>query len=97
MKVAAVIEYTTDKDKTAAVRPAHRNYLAQLYDNGQLVLAGPFADDSGALIVYEVNSVSEAEKLLQEDPFCREGVFVRWTLQPWRLVFVNQLSPTKPV
>jgi uncharacterized protein YciI len=30
MKFAAIIEYTTDRDKIQSVRPVHRQYLAQL-------------------------------------------------------------------
>ena len=30
MKFAAVIEYIQDKDKIAAIRPVHRQYLASL-------------------------------------------------------------------
>lgn len=96
MKLAATIEYTPDKGRITSVRPAHRQYLSQLYDRGRLLLAGPFEDDSGALIVYEAESIEAAEALLRDDPFCREGVFVRWDIRPWRLVFINNLVPTKP-
>src|SRR5262249_22457924 len=66
MKFAAVIEYTPDKQTIAAARPTHRQYLTGLLQTGRLVAAGPFADDSGALIVYEADSAEEAEKLLRD-------------------------------
>src|SRR5262249_47735844 len=53
MKFAATIEYTPDKAKIEQVRPAHRKYLTGLLQQGKLAAAGPFMDDSGALIVYE--------------------------------------------
>lgn len=96
MKFAAVIEYTPDKAKIAEIRPAHRKYLIGLYDAGQVAIAGPFGDDSGAIIVYEADSAEQAEGLLKNDPFCTSGVFVRWKLQPWKTVFINTLTPVKP-
>ena len=90
MKFAAMIEYAQDKAKTAAVRPVHRQYLAELKAAGQLAASGPFTDDSGALIIYEVASKEEAENLLKEDPFCGAGVFVRWQLRPWNPVIANR-------
>jgi uncharacterized protein YciI len=90
MKYAAVIEYITDKDKIESVRPVHRQYLTSLKAAGQLVAAGPFTDDYGALIVYEANSKEDAEKLLQGDPFHANGIFVRWVIRPWNPVFANR-------
>jgi uncharacterized protein YciI len=90
MKFAAVIEYITDKDKIQSVRPVHRQYLAALKAAGQLVVAGPFTDDFGGLIVYEAASKEEAEKLLRGDPFHEHGIFVRWVMRPWNPVLVNR-------
>jgi uncharacterized protein len=54
-----------------------------------LVACGPFTDDSGALIIYEANSPEEAEKLLQNDPFHQNGVFLRYQIRPWHAVMAN--------
>jgi uncharacterized protein YciI len=90
MKYAAVIEYITDKDKIQSVRPEHRQYLTSLLAAGKLVAAGPFTDNYGALIIYESASPEEAEKLLQADPFHKNGIFVRWVMRPWNTVFANR-------
>jgi uncharacterized protein YciI len=90
MKFAAIIEYTQDKAKIAEIRPVHRQYLASLKERNQLAAAGPFTDDSGALIVYEAASREEAEKLLQGDPFHHGGVFLRYQLRPWNPVIANR-------
>jgi uncharacterized protein YciI len=71
MKFAAIIEYIQDKDKIQSIRPTHRQYLADLLARGKLAVSGPFTDDWGALIVYEAESASEAEQLLQGDPSTR--------------------------
>jgi uncharacterized protein YciI len=90
MKFAAIIEYARDKDKIARIRPVHRQYLATLRQNGQLVVAGPFTDDSGALIVYEAGSAEEAEAFLKGDPFHQNGIFLTWDLRPWNPVIANR-------
>jgi uncharacterized protein YciI len=90
MKFAAIIEYLQDKAKIAEVRPVHRQYLTGLRAAGQLAISGPFTDDSGALIVYEAGSKEEAEKLLQNDPFNTNGIFVRYQLRPWNPIFANR-------
>jgi uncharacterized protein YciI len=90
MKFAAIIEYVQDKAKIAEVRPTHRQYLTSLKEKGQLVAAGPFTDDSGALIVYEAATKEEAESFLKADPFNHAGIFVKYVLRPWNTVFANR-------
>ena len=78
MRFAATIEYLQDTAVVEAHRPTHRAYLQQLLDQGKLFAAGPFADGSGALIVYEADTPEAAEELIQADPFHAAGVFLRW-------------------
>lgn len=89
MKWAAVIEYISDADKVNAVRPQHRAYLTSLMAADKLACSGPLTDGYGAIIVYEADSQSAAEELLRGDPFHTAGVFVRWDLHPWNMLFVN--------
>jgi uncharacterized protein len=94
MKFAAVIEYIQDKAKITEVRPVHRQYLTSLKERGQLAAAGPFTDDSGALIVYEAGSREEAERFIQADPFNKAGIFVTYQLRPWNPVMcAKELFP----
>lgn len=89
MKCAAVIEYTDDKAKIQEIRPTHREYLKHLRENGQLAASGPFMDDSGALIIYEADSIEAAEDLLKGDPFHENGIFVSYRIRPWNPVIFN--------
>jgi uncharacterized protein YciI len=90
MKWAAIIEYIQDREKTESIRPLHRQYLAELKARGQLAASGPFTDEPGALIIYEADSQEQAESILRGDPFCTNGIFVRWQLRPWNPVFANR-------
>jgi uncharacterized protein len=87
MKYAATIEYLQDPTVVEAHRPAHRAYLTKLLEQGQLFASGPYADGSGALIIYEADSPEQAANLLESDPFHTAGVFLQWTLRPWKVVF----------
>lgn len=87
MKVAAVFQYPADATAVQAVRPAHREYLTTIKAEGKLFAAGPFPDGSGALIIYEVESLAAAEELIRADPFHQHGVFLSWTLHEWNQVF----------
>lgn len=65
-----------------AARPAHRRRLARLHADGRLLAAGPWDDDSGALLVFTV-SRTELDAILRDDPYFRTlGVAVR-TVREW--------------
>jgi uncharacterized protein YciI len=86
MKYATVFTYG-NHERIADVRPIHREYLASLKQQGKLFASGPFEDDSGALIIYEAESESDARGLIESDPFHEAGVFQSYTIKPWRQVF----------
>ena len=86
MKFAAVFRYE-NKDKIPEVRPKHREYLGKLHEEGKIWASGPFTDDSGSLIIYEVETEEEARQLIEEDPFHEAGVFASYAIKPWNRVF----------
>jgi uncharacterized protein len=87
MKFAASIEYLQDAAVVEAHRPAHRAYLTKLLEQGKLFASGPYADGSGALIVYEADTADEVDALMKADPFHQAGVFLKWTVRPWKVIF----------
>ncbi|NJP90677.1 hypothetical protein HCN51_14650 [Nonomuraea sp. FMUSA5-5] len=65
-----VVHLAFDGDpRRLAARPAHREHLRRLKEQGRLVTAGPWADDSGALHVYEVADEAELRDILRQDPY----------------------------
>lgn len=85
MKYAVIFEYA-NQDRIAEARPRHRAHLQDLQSRGKLAAAGPFTDDSGALIIYDADSEQEVESLIRADPFHEAGVFHRYTIRPWKWV-----------
>jgi uncharacterized protein len=90
MFYAAIAKYTPDASTIAKARPAHRQYLTGLRDQNKLVISGPFADDSGGLLVYEAESPEQVDTLVREDPFAKQGVFLSWEIRAWSVIFRNQ-------
>jgi len=94
VKYAAIIEYSQDKVLVESNRPAHRAYLTSLIEKNQLFASGPTEDGYGALIIYEADSPEAVEALMKADPFFTAGVFLKWTVRPWKMVFFNaNLAP----
>jgi uncharacterized protein YciI len=83
---AVTLEFTDDLEKRLAVRPTHREYLKTLLDAGKLVESGPFTDDSGALLVYEVEDLAAAEAQLANDPYTPNGIIANATIKEWNIV-----------
>ena len=70
-------------DARLARRAAHRQRLFDLHDHGLVPMAGPFADDSGALIIIDVPTRDDLDALMQQDPyFSTQGVTVR-SIRQW--------------
>lgn len=77
-------------------RPAHLERLAQLRDQGRLLLAGPMpaidAEDpgpagfAGSLIVARFNSLDDAKAWAQADPYVAAGVYRDVQIHPFRKV-----------
>ncbi|OUL89224.1 YciI family protein [Paraburkholderia hospita] len=97
MKFAAFIDYANEPERLSEFRPAHRAYLQDLLQQGRLVVAGPFADGSGALFVYEAANESEATKLAADDPFAKASLFTGIVMKPWTLVFASADNLNPPL
>ena len=70
------------------IRPSHREYLASLFDQQVLVSAGPFGDDSGALLIYEADSEQALQAVLDKDPYVvNTGCLASLTIKEWKRVF----------
>jgi hypothetical protein len=62
-----------DAELNAKVRPAHLDYLDRLYKRNKVVMAGPFEDKSGGMVIYRADTFEEAKALAEADPVVAEG------------------------
>lgn len=80
-----VVELAFDEGpERIAARPAHRKRLRDLHAAGVVVGAGPFSDESGALLIFDVASEEELAEIIDADPYYRTpGVTIvrrqRWS------------------
>jgi uncharacterized protein YciI len=73
---------------------AHAEFVNALIERGTFVMGGPFSDNSGSMSLLEGIDVDEARRILEDDPFMKNGVFVLEEIREWN-VFVDELSPAE--
>jgi uncharacterized protein len=57
------------------VNRAHYDYMKNLYDQGTLILGGPFKRAAGGIHILECPTKAAAEELLAGDPGVKAGMF----------------------
>jgi uncharacterized protein YciI len=82
MAYYAAILYMEKPELNQKFRQAHLDYLAALVEQEKVHLKGPFVDGTGGMVVYKAESLEEAQKLAEEDPYVKEGVR-RLELHEW--------------
>lgn len=85
------------KDKPGALqtrldtRPVHLEHLDAL--GKKLVFAGALLDANeqpeGSIVVFEAESLQEAEAMAVADPFVAAGVFATYEVKRWRIAINN--------
>ena len=76
----------SDDPARLELRPGHRERLAALAADGRLLAAGPFADESGSLLVFLVDDRAAVDAILAEDPYySAPGVTVA-SVREWNAV-----------
>lgn len=97
MKIVNYATYIDSQERVAALRPAHREYMTQLLAEGRLVVGGPLTDGSGALFIYETESLATAEQIVAVDPYQVGGAYASYKLSPWEVIKANPaLIPALP-
>jgi len=72
---------STQRDK---IQRAHLKNIMRLANEGKLIIAGPFLDDTDirGIFIFDVNNLEEAKKLTESDPAVKAGV-LSMELHPW--------------
>ena len=60
----------------------HVQYLHGLHATGYIVMAGPFEDSSGGVVVFATDDRKEVERVVSADPAVLDGTLVA-TVKPW--------------
>jgi uncharacterized protein YciI len=75
---------TEQSAESEALQKAHLANILRLFDEGKLLLAGPFTDggDLRGIYVFRVGSMAEAKALAETDPAVKAGR-LRLEFHPW--------------
>ncbi|MFM5903599.1 MAG: YciI family protein [Microbacteriaceae bacterium] len=84
---AVTYTYDASPDQLSAIRPTHREFLAELLNKGVLLASGPMVDLAAALLVVKADSVDEVAAILDADPFEIAGFIGERTIAQWNPVF----------
>jgi uncharacterized protein YciI len=85
-----------DSVTAAKLQQAHMDNIARMAEEGTLVVAGPFMDetDMKGIYIFNVATVEEAKKLTETDPAVKAGRLIM-ELHPWygsaALVEINSI------
>lgn len=94
----AIISEDTENSlaKRLTARPAHLARLEALKIQGRLLLAGPHpaidsenpgdAGFTGSLVIAEFDTLQDARRWADEDPYITAGVYASVTVKPFRKV-----------
>ena len=61
----------------------HAIFMDRLFEEGWVVLGGPYADYSRALIIVQACDSNEASALFDDDPWAKNGVLVSSEVVEW--------------
>ena len=70
---------------------AHNDFVDDLIARGLFVMGGPFSDNSGSMVLFQGVGAEETRRLIENDPFVRNGVFVIDDVRDW-VVYVDELT-----
>jgi uncharacterized protein YciI len=70
----------------------HAIFMDGLFEAGRVILAGPYADCSRALVIVQARDAEEASDLFRDDPWAKAGILVPGQVVEWTL-FLDSRSP----
>lgn len=85
-----ILFYTTVEnyiEKRAPFREEHLALATHYKENGQLIMAGAFANPSdGAALVFNVENEKQVQEFVDNDPYVQNGLITEWAIREWTVV-----------
>ena len=63
----------------------HAQFMDALFDAGEVVLGGPFADGTGSLVILNAESPEAARAIYRDDPWTKHDVLVVDDAKEWTI------------
>ena len=71
----------------------HALFMDRLFDEGRIVLGGPFADYSRVLLVVQARDRNEASELFRDDPWTSRSILVESEIIEWSIFLDSRMNP----
>lgn len=71
----------------------HAAFMDRMFDEGRVVLGGPYADYSRNLVIVKGRDVAEVAERFREDPWTTAGILSEAEVIEWT-VFLDSRPPT---
>ena len=63
----------------------HARFMDALFDACHVILAGPFADDSGSMVILLAESVEAAQAIFRADPWAHHDILLIDEVKEWTI------------
>lgn len=63
----------------------HAVFMDRLFEEGRIVLAGPYADKGRALVIMEAQDAAEASDSFLDDPWVTNGILLTADVVEWTI------------
>ena len=63
----------------------HAEFMDRLFEEGTVIMGGPFSDGTGSLVIVEAEDIDEVATLFAKDPFVIHQIFELRSLKQWQL------------
>jgi hypothetical protein len=63
----------------------HARFMDGLFEADRIILAGPFADESGSMVILSAESVEAARAMLRDDPWAHHEILVPGEVKEWTI------------
>jgi uncharacterized protein YciI len=63
----------------------HATFMDRLFEDGMVVLGGPFADGTGSMVIIEAESEDGLAEVFARDPFVVHDIFALGSRKQWLL------------
>ena len=75
-------------DKTVREQPfwnEHARFMDALFEEGKIILAGPFADRTGSLVIVAADNAARVHEMFRSDPWAEQDVLVVADVKEWTI------------
>lgn len=87
-KFVAVFKEKQKETLTKDLLNSHIDYLKKMENEGKLFICGPFKNNDGALQILISKNIKSARKLVESDPFIRNGYYNSYDI--YELIEANE-------